>query len=197
MFTGLIETIARVERFERRFPGALIVVGVPKVAGESVVGDSLAINGCCLTVVRCAGELLSFEAGEETLRRTNLGSLHPGALINMERSLRAGDRFGGHFVTGHIDTTGVIDQRIDDAAWATFWIRVDPSWTRHMAPKGSVAVDGVSLTLVDVEPDRFSVALIPHTLEVTTLGARQAGDTVNIETDILAKYVERALQAQR
>jgi riboflavin synthase len=128
------------------------------------------------------------------LQRTNLGELRAASSINLERSLRVGDRLGGHYVTGHIDALGALDERIDSGDWSTFWFRVPRALTRQMASKGSVAVDGVSLTLVEVEDERFSVALIPHTLAVTTLGKLQPGDRVNIETDVLAKYVERQIQ---
>ena len=140
------------------------------------------------------GQDLSFEAGPETLARTNLGSLVLGSLVNVEPSLRVGDAMGGHFVTGHIDGSGTLSARQDDRDWSTFWFTVDARLTRQMASKGSVAVDGVSLTLVEVEGERFSVALIPHTLESTTLGGLKAGDVVNIETDVLAKYVEKSQQ---
>jgi riboflavin synthase len=143
--------------------------------------------------VAVAASRLEFQAGEETLRRTNLGRLKPGSEINVERSLRFGDRLGGHFVTGHIDGLGTLDSRDDQADWSTFWICTPRELVRQMASKGSVAVDGVSLTLVDVEADRFSIALIPHTLSVTTLGRLKVGDTVNLETDVLAKYVQKQL----
>ena len=169
---------------------------MPKFAGELTIGESVAINGCCLTVVEIAGELAEFQAGEETLRRTNLGQLKSGDVVNIERSLRAGDRLGGHFVMGHIDGLATLDAHDDAGDWSTCWFRTQPELVRQMASKGSAALDGVSLTLVDVEVDRFSVALIPHTLAVTTLGRRQVGDTVNLETDVLAKYVERQMKAE-
>jgi len=147
-----------------------------------------------LTVVAANANQLSFQAGEETLGRTNLGLLKTGSKLNMERSLRCGDRLGGHFVTGHIDGLGTLDSRNDEGDWSTFWFQAPPELMRQMASKGSIAVDGVSLTLVNVEHSRFSVALIPHTLTVTTLGELKAGATVNLETDVLAKYVERQLQ---
>jgi riboflavin synthase len=140
------------------------------------------------------GPVLTFEAGEETLSRTNLGQLRVGDSVNLERSLKLGDRLGGHLVSGHIDVVGWLESRTDDGQWSTVWFRVPRPWSRHMASKGSIAVDGVSLTLVDVEADRFSVALIPHTLDNTTLGKLDAGGRVNLETDLLAKYVERQLE---
>jgi riboflavin synthase len=193
MFTGLVQSLAVVKSLERVGPGVRLTVSDEAIAARSTIGDSIAINGCCLTVVGIAGAGLSFDAGEETLSRTNLGDLGPGGSVNLETSLKLGDDLGGHLVTGHIDAVGTVDERDDDQEWSKIWFRVPALLTRQMASKGSVAVDGVSLTLVDVEQERFSVALIPHTLKVTTLGLRGVGDHVNIETDVLAKYVERQL----
>jgi riboflavin synthase len=144
--------------------------------------------------VAVESELLSFQAGDETLSRTNLGELRANDMINIERSLRAGDPIGGHLVTGHIDAVGIVDERHDDADWCTMWVSAPAPQLQQMANKGSIAVDGVSLTLVEVEAKRFSVALIPHTLSVTTLGRRRVGHRVNLETDILAKYVAAAVR---
>jgi riboflavin synthase len=191
MFTGIIESLARVTDIEPEPPGVRLVVEVGGIAGEVKIGDSIAVNGCCLTVVRIDGESLSFQAGEETLNRTNLGRLHPGSEVNIERSVVAGDRLGGHFVTGHIDGQGVLAERRDDKDWSTCWFTAPPELLKQIASKGSIAVDGVSLTAVDVEAGRFSVALIPHTLSSTTLGCLNVGDSVNLETDLIAKYVGR------
>jgi riboflavin synthase len=193
MFTGLVQSLAEVVDVVSEPPGVRIIIRDARIAGTSRIGDSVAINGCCLTVVEVAEDRLSFQAGEETLSRTNLGGLVPGTLVNLEPPLRVGDPIGGHYVTGHIDAVGTVCARHDDSDWCTMWIQAPPVQLAQMASKGSVAVDGVSLTLVDVEQDRFSVALIPHTLAVTTLGQRHVGECVNIETDILAKYVQRQL----
>jgi riboflavin synthase len=193
MFTGLVETLGLVDSLVPRPPGVRLVVCTGELAQGVEIGASVAVNGCCLTVVEVAGDLLSFDAGEETLGRTNLGRLVQGSPVNLERSLRVGDRMGGHFVTGHIDAVGTLAQRQDDADWSSFWFSMPARLARQMASKGSIAVDGVSLTLVEVAADRFSVALIPHTLKVTTLGRLQPGDPVNLETDLLAKYVEQQL----
>src|SRR4051812_26967463 len=194
MFTGLVQSLAEIVDVIAEPPGVRLVVREPRIANQSKVGDSISINGCCLTVVAIDDDRMSFQAGDETLSRTNLGELTPGEFVNLEQSLLAGDAIGGHYVTGHIDAVGTIDSRHDDADWCTIWFRAPPAQLTQMASKGSVAVDGVSLTLVDVENDRFSVALIPHTLSVTTLGRRKINDRVNIETDVLAKYVERQLK---
>jgi len=201
MFTGLVEACGRVAAAIPQPPGLQLVVTAPaSLAGKSerrppTIGDSIAINGCCLTLIAVQGRAWAFEAGEETLSRTNLGQLEPGDLVNLERSLRADARLGGHFVQGHIDDLGTVDAINRDGAWVTIWFRVPPRLTRQMVAKGSVAVDGVSLTVVDVEPERFSVALIPHTLSVTTLGSRHVGDAVNIETDIIGRYIRKFLGA--
>jgi riboflavin synthase len=195
MFTGLVETLAEVASLEAAGPGKRLVLRCEKIASDAAIGDSIATNGCCLTVVAIDGDTFAFEAGPETLVRTNLGELQAGSRVNLERSLRAGDRLGGHFVTGHIDCIGTLDERQDDDEWSTLWFRFPAEYARLMASKGSIAVDGVSLTLVDVEAERFSVALIPHTLSVTTLGALVIGDRVNLETDLLAKYVGEQVKA--
>jgi riboflavin synthase len=201
MFTGLVEALATIEEVRSEPPGARIVVSGSKIddqpRGEIIrIGDSIALNGCCLTVVSVSGKRLEFQAGDETLKRTNLGQLKVGSPINVERSLRFGDRLGGHFVTGHIDGLGSLESRTDAGEWSTFWFRAPSELMRQMASKGSIAIDGVSLTLVEVEALRFSVMLIPHTLAATTLGRLKAGDTVNLETDVLAKYVQRQLNSQ-
>jgi riboflavin synthase len=197
VFTGLVQSLAEVRALMPEGPGMRLVVRDQPIAARSNLGDSIAINGCCLTVVGIDGADLAFEAGPETLQRTNLGRLKPGDRVNLETSLRMGNSVGGHLVTGHIDAVGRLDRRDDDGQWRTLWFSVPETLTRQMASKGSVAVDGVSLTLVDVESNRFSVALIPQTLEATTLGRLGVGDAVNIETDVLAKYVERQVNCRR
>ena len=193
MFTGLVQTLAEVVDVVSEPPGVRLVIRGPQIASKTKIGDSIAVNGCCLTVVANDGQRLEFQAGEETLSRTNLAQMAVGARVNLESSLKAGDEIGGHYVTGHIDAVGTIDDRRDDEEWSTIWFRAPAAQLKQMASKGSVAVDGVSLTLVEVEDDRFSVALIPFTLAATTLGQKRVGDRVNIETDVLAKYVERQL----
>jgi riboflavin synthase len=196
MFTGLVQCLGSVVKLVSQPPGRRLVVRPASEIGTVRVGDSVAINGCCLTAVEVAHGEWAFEAGPETLRRTNLGELGEGSIVNLERSLAVGDLLGGHFVTGHIDGVGTVARRDDEGDWTTMWFRYPPALAGQLASKGSIAVDGVSLTLVDVGDEEFSVALIPHTLQVTTLGRRQAGDRVNLESDLLAKYVERLQEAR-
>ena len=198
MFTGLVEARGSVVELIDEPPARRLEVEVgSEWVVDSAIGDSVAINGCCLTVVSIGASTLSFEAGAETLARTNLGDLSGGDPVNLERPLAAGGRLGGHFVQGHIDGTAEVMEVTRDGDWVTMWFQVPGSLAMGLVPKGSVAVDGVSLTVVEVVSDRFSVALIPHTLEVTTLGIRQAGSRVNIETDILAKYVQKLVAGDR
>ncbi len=193
MFTGLVEALGRVDRVEDEGPGRRFGLSWPGFSGAFTLGESIAVNGCCLTVVSSEGIKFEVQAGPETLLRTNLGSKKMGDPVNLERSLRVGDRLGGHFVQGHVDTTAELVERRPNGEWDFLAFALDPAWTPLMVPKGSIAVDGVSLTLVDVTPDRFSVMLIPHTLAATTLGTLQPGDRVNIEADMLAKHVQKLL----
>jgi riboflavin synthase len=194
MFTGLVEALGTVERVEPDGPGRALVIAAPEIAAELTLGESVAVNGACLTVVNHDKRTCRFQAGPETLQRTNLGELTSGDRVNLERSLRVADRLGGHLVQGHIDGLGNIDKRYREGDWELVWFRCPKALTAQMVFKGSVAVDGVSLTLVEVQADRFSVALIPHTLAHTSLGLKQPGATVNLETDLLAKYVWKCLQ---
>lgn len=192
MFTGLVEGLGTVESLTPEGSAVDLVIAPPEATTEPVeIGESIAINGCCLTIVQADTRTWTFQAGSETLSRTNLGRLRSGDRVNLERSLRVGDRLGGHFVQGHIDGTGQVERIDREGEWVHMSFTVAAALTRQMVVKGSVAVDGVSLTLVTVDAESFSVALIPHTLDVTTLGARNIGDTVNIETDIIGKYLEK------
>lgn len=193
MFTGLVEGRGLLARRVEEGPAVrLEILPPPELPSDGVdVGDSIAINGCCLTLVTLEDGHWVFQAGQETLERTNLGGVAQGTAVNLERSLPVDGRIGGHFVQGHVDGTGTVDRIARDGEWTTMWFRASTELTRLMVPKGSIAVDGISLTLVNVESERFSVALIPHTLEVTTLGERSLGDQVNLETDILGKYVAK------
>ncbi len=193
MFTGLVECLGRLESVTVEGAGRRLTVAWPGLEGALTIGESVAVNGCCLTVVAAEGDQFDLQAGPETLLRTNLGSTQPGDRINLERSLRVGDRLGGHFVQGHVDTTAALIGRRPEGEWEFLAFSLDPEWLPLLVPKGSIAVDGVSLTLVDVSTTGFSVMLIPHTLSVTTLGLLKPGDRVNIEADMLAKHVRKLL----
>lgn len=193
MFTGLVETLSLVHSITPEGAGRRLQIAAPSLASEVALGESVAVNGACLTVVQVEQERLHFQAGPETLHRTNLGEVAAGDRVNLERSLRVGDRLGGHWVQGHVDGIGHIVERAGQGTWELFWFRCPNELAAQMVPKGSIAVDGISLTLVEVTADRFSVALIPHTLACTTLGFKRPGATVNLETDILAKYVWKCL----
>lgn len=196
MFTGLVEGLAEVRQVLLEGSSRRLCVAATLSDGTVVhIGDSIAINGCCLTLVAVDGMGWWFQAGFETLAKTNLGRIEVGDRVNWEFSMPANGRFGGHIVQGHVDGVGEVDSITVDGDWRKYWFRVPADLARGMVPKGSVAVDGVSLTLVDVERERFSVMLIPHTLKATTLGGRQPGDTVNIETDYLGKFVLKFLDA--
>jgi riboflavin synthase len=194
MFTGLVEALGTVRRIDSAGSGKRLTIAERDLAAGAAAGDSIAINGACLTVVEHDEETLSFQAGPETLQRTNLGELKAGDRVNLERALRLGDRLGGHLVQGHIDGVAQIAASRREGEWELVWFQCPAELTAQMVPKGSVTVDGVSLTLVEVAGDRFSVALIPHTLKNTTLGLKKPGAHVNLETDILAKYVWKCLR---
>lgn len=193
MFTGLVEVLGKLVSVQEEKAGRRLTIEWPSAPEALLLGESIAVNGCCLTVVSTHAHEFTVQAGPETLARTNLGSQQLGAQLNLERALRVGDRLGGHFVQGHIDTTANLRLRRSEGEWQFFEFGIDPEWTVLMVPKGSIAVDGVSLTLVNVSRDSFSVMLIPHTLAVTTLGTMKVSDTANIEVDILAKYVQKLL----
>ena len=198
MFTGLVEGRGTIQSIRSEGAAIRLEIEVPsELRGGVQVGGSVSINGCCLTVVDVNASCLSFQAGAETLSKTNLGKLAVGHCVNLEQPLPADGRLGGHFVQGHVDGAGWVDAIEHEGEWVTMWFRVPAELASLMVPKGSIAIDGISLTLVNVEQIRFSVALIPHTLEVTTLGSRKIGDMVNIETDILAKYVQKLISANR
>lgn len=196
MFTGLVESLGRVVAVIPEPPGVRLVVDAGGIAADATIGESICTSGCCLSVVRIDGPRLEFQLGPETLSRTSLGALTAGGSVNLERSLRLSDRLGGHLVTGHVDGLGRLESRRQEGDWVTCRFSAPPTLLAQMASKGSVAIDGVSLTVVDVDASTFSVALIPHTLACTTLGGLAEGDAVNLETDLVFKYVDRWMQSR-
>lgn len=193
MFTGLVEALGTVQEVRAGATGSELTLAAP-FAGALTLGESVAVNGVCLTVVGFDAATCRFQVAPETLRVTNLGDLRRGEGVNLERSLRFGDRVGGHLVQGHVDAVGTIARIVPLGDHAEYWFTCPERLLGQMAPKGSIAVDGVSLTLVNVTDTGFSVALIPHTLAHTTLGTKREGAAVNLETDMLAKYVWKAMQ---
>ena len=195
MFTGIVEELGEVVRLVRQGGAWRLAVRGERVLEGSEPGASLAVNGVCLTVVERAGNLLSFDVGPETLRATALPDVAPGSPVNLERPLRLGMPLGGHLVLGHVDGVGSVARVFPEHDTVRMRIVVpDPSLLRYMIPKGSVAVDGVSLTVATLDADAFEVMVIPHTLSVTTLGRRAAGGRVNLEMDVIGKYLFRFLQ---
>ena len=196
MFTGLIAEVGVIAETRPRAGGRDLVVRAPGLAGDLSLGESVALNGVCLTVERHDAASFACHAGEETLRRTTLADLGPGAPVNLERALLPGSRLGGHFVQGHVDGVGLLRARRPSGSTVWFEFEAPAELTRYIAAKGSIALDGISLTVVECEGSRFSVAIIPHTLAATALTDRRPGDRVNLEVDVLAKYVERILAAR-
>jgi len=193
MFTGLVEGTGRVVALHSHETGALLTVDAGPVADGAQIGDSIAINGCCLTVVSIKGAALDFDLLRETEAVTNLGKLKSGVVVNLERALPAQGRYGGHFVTGHIDATGTIRKWEQVGKDYELRIGIEPAHGIYLVPKGCIAIDGISLTVAEVGKDEFSVWIIPHTRSVTALGERGVGDLVNLEFDLLAKYTEKIL----
>ena len=186
MFTGIVEELGRVDSFA----DGVLRISATKVLVDVSLGDSIAVNGCCLTVVPFGDDWWQADVSEETVSRTTLAYVSAGDSVNLERAVRMSDRMGGHLVQGHVDAVGEIV-----APWPDLRVRVPEHLTRYIVEKGSITVDGVSLTVVDALPDGFTVAIIPHTAEVTTIGSRKPGDRVNLEVDVMAKYVERLVVA--
>ncbi|MDR2761394.1 MAG: riboflavin synthase [Planctomycetaceae bacterium] len=196
MFSGIVESMGFVTGLTEEGVGRRIEIKDLLISQSLNVADSVAVNGCCLTVVGKSDSTFEFQAGPETLARTNLGELIVGSRVNLERSLLIGNRLGGHFVSGHIDGKGELIKIDDFGDWKDYYFKISPDLSIQTASKGSITVDGVSLTLVKCEKELFSVALIPFTLKETTLGLHKIGDKVNIETDILAKYVHQLFNSK-
>jgi riboflavin synthase len=200
MFTGLVEEAGVIRSISKTPKGIRLAVDAKTAAGGVRVGDSIAVNGCCLTVVKVARSgrrgALHFDLLEETWRKTSFGQLATGMLVNLERSLRMNDRLGGHFVTGHVDGTGTITRWESSGADWVLEVRPPRELWRYMLTKGSVAIDGISLTVAEVLRETIRMWIIPHTREVTNLRERRAGDQVNVEADLLGKYVERLIEGR-
>ena len=193
MFTGLIEDVGTVRALDRSGTAGRLVVMTALPLETVAIGDSVAVNGACLTVVTKGGGALAFDVSPETLSRTALGGLSPGSRVNLERALRVGDRLGGHLVTGHIDCVATVAARREESGNIIFSFSLPPENSRYVIAKGSVAIDGISLTVNSVSGSGFTVNVIPHTAAMTTLRYRKPGDPVNVETDIIGRYVERLL----
>ena len=194
MFTGIVEEVGTIRAIRRGAHSSVLSIQAKTVLSDLSIGDSVAVNGVCLTAVSKDSGGFSADVMHETLNRSSIGALTVGSRVNLERAMAADGRFGGHIVSGHIDGTGTIAalRRDDNAVWYT--VKADPALLRYIVEKGSIAIDGISLTVASVEADRFSVSLIPHTAAVTILGEKRPGDVVNLETDIIGKYVERLMQ---
>ncbi len=191
MFTGIVEELGEIVAVDRLDRSAVVRVRGPRVVGDAVHGASIAVNGVCLTVVEHDDEVFTVDVMAETLDRSSLAGLRPGDRVNLERAVPAGGRLGGHIVQGHVDGTGTVTRVEPGERWTVITIGLPHRLARYVAEKGSIAVDGVSLTVAGVAADAFTVSLIPTTLETTLLGQAQVGDTVNLEVDVIAKYVER------
>ncbi len=191
MFTGLIQALGTVKKIDRQGHSAQLHIASEMVQEDLVLGESIAVNGVCLTVVSWNNESFAVDVSPETLDRSTLGTLGPNTQVNLERALRLCDRLGGHIVSGHIDCMATVRKRYEDANVIRFEFSLNENAMRYVVEKGSVAIDGISLTVNSVTEDSFSVAVIPHSLEMTTLKNRREGSKVNIETDILGRYVEK------
>ncbi|MDU2065961.1 MAG: riboflavin synthase [Sporomusaceae bacterium] len=195
MFTGLVEELGRVKQIEKTAKSVRLTIAAKKVLTDVKLGDSIAVNGACLTVVDFSTSHFTADVMPETVKQTGLRDLAIGAAVNLERTLRVGDRLGGHIVSGHIDGIGTIQNVKKDDIAVVVTITAAAEVMRYIVKKGSIAIDGVSLTVVDCDAHSFSVSLIPHTYEVTALATKKIGSTVNLETDILGRYVEKLLQS--
>ena len=193
MFTGLVAELGTVQRLARPGSSYHLTVGAKKVLENLKIGDSVAVNGACLTVVRMDDSGFTADVMPETVRLTNIGSLQPGSKVNLERTLRLCDGLDGHIVSGHVEGLGTISEQRPEGIAVVVTIDTPPELLKYIIKKGSIAIDGISLTVTEVTDTSFSVSLIPHTAKATTLGFKKVGDSVNLETDILGKYVERML----
>jgi riboflavin synthase len=191
MFTGIVEELGTVDALEDQGDAIRLTVRGPLVTSDAALGDSISVNGCCLTVATRGEESFTADVMHETLAKTSLGALEPGARVNLERAVTPATRLGGHIVQGHVDGTGAVVRRTPSEHWELVQVSLSAELERYLVAKGSITVDGISLTVVEVGVDWFTVSLIPETLARTTLGFKQPGDVVNLEVDVIAKYVEK------
>ena len=193
MFTGIVEELGRIKTIEPKSNGIRYSIAAQVVMDDLKTGDSISVNGVCLTIVEKEKDSFYMDIVEETLNKSNLGALTKGDYVNLERAMKASDRFGGHIVQGHVETVGVILEKEMQGEEANLMVGLDPEWLRYCIPKGSITLDGVSLTITGINGNIVEISLIPHTLKNTTLGIKGKSDTLNIETDILGKYIDRLL----
>jgi len=193
MFTGIVEELAQIRSIKPRKKGIRYSISADVVMDDIKIGDSISVNGVCLTIVETKKKYFCMDLVEETLNKSNLGELMEGDVVNLERAMKATDRFGGHIVQGHVETVGVILEKQKQGEEAILSVGLNPEWLRYCIPKGSITIDGVSLTIAKINGNIIEVALIPHTLDNTTLGVKDKSDTLNIETDIIGKYIDRLL----
>jgi len=193
MFTGIIEELGTLREENTTSTGKQFMITARKVLDDLTIGESISVNGVCLTVVHCDKKSLCLDLVHETLDKSNLGGLKIGAQMNLERALKLSTRLGGHILQGHVETVGVILEKEKDGEGAIITVRLDKKWMKYCVPKGSIALDGISLTIASTSENIIKVALIPHTLEQTTLGIKDKSATLNIETDIIGKYIESLL----
>ncbi|MEU5992544.1 riboflavin synthase [Spirillospora sp. NPDC047418] len=193
MFTGIVEELGEIVAIDPQGDSVALAIRGPLVTEDAVHGASIAVNGVCLTVVDVKDGVFTADAIKETLDKSSLGALEPGSKVNLERPVRLSDRLGGHLVQGHVDGVGAIISREPGERWDVVTVSLPPDLSRYLVNKGSITIDGISLTVVEAGADRFSVALIPTTLALTTLGHKKPGDPVNLEVDVVAKYVERMM----
>ncbi len=197
MFTGIIEELGTIKAIKRGGKWCVLTIGASMILQDVQLGDSIAVNGICLTVTSFSSDHFTVDVMPETLDKTSLSSLQIGSPVNLERAMKAGGRFGGHFVSGHVDGMGVIHSKKNWGNAVLIEIKASEELLYYMIPKGSITIDGISLTIVDVKMDRFSISIIPHTLEKTVLQYKGTGDIVNLECDMIGKYIEKYVSARK
>lgn len=194
MFSGIVEDLRRVKKVDAKKEFSRISIDLGLLIKGTKIGDSISVNGACLTIVEIEKSLATFDIMLETLNKTNLGDLKIGDKVNIERSLKMGERLDGHFVLGHVDGQGIIEKKVQDEDNCVIWVSLPNKLKYGLIPKGSIGVDGISLTIADIKGNKFAIALIPHTLKITTLGIKGVGDKVNIEIDYLGKWIKKIIE---